>query len=243
MKRARFRDPAGSVRIGEWVDGTITAAGREYDADDVDVLAPTVPGKVLGIGPNYRSNVEEPPERQRLFWKGGANVAAGHGDTVTLPESSEVVFEAELGVVVGEQCRNLGIEDAMDAVAGFTCVDDLSNQDAVGEDTFLRRKSFDNAAPMGPVLADPEDVPEEPRVRLWVNGEKRQDSRDDAFLFSVEEVVAEVTRFVTLEPGDVVAMGTPTGYGALADGDSVAIEVEGVGRLEHDVVAPGGPGR
>jgi len=86
-------------------------------------------------------------------------------------------------------------------------------------------------------------VPAEPRVRLWVDGEKRQDSRDDAFLFSVEEVLTEVTRFVTLEPGDAVAMGTPTGYGALADGDGVAIEVEGVGRLEHDIVAPGGPGR
>jgi len=154
VKRAGFHDPAGSVRIGEWIDGTITAAGREYADDDVDVLAPTNPDKVLGIGPNYRSNVEEPPERQRLFRKGGANVVAGHGDTVTLPESSEVVFEAELGVVVGEQCRNLGVGDAMDAVAGFTCVDDLSNQNGrrghVPPPQVVRQRGADGPGPRRP---------------------------------------------------------------------------------------------
>ena len=87
------------------------------------------------------------------------------------------------------------------------------------------------------MVATPDEVPEEPRVRLWLNGEKRQDSDDDEFVFPVSRAISEVTRFLTLDPGDVVAMGTTAGVGPLSDGDRVEIEVEGVGRLEHDVEA------
>lgn len=238
MKRARFTDPAGYVRTGEWTDDGIEAAGRTYDPAAVDVLPPVTPSKVIGIGPNYRSQVDEVPDEQRLFWKGGPNLLAGHGDTVTLPPSGEVIYEAELGAVIGEQCRNVAVDGAKEVIAGYTCVDDISNQAHTGDDTFFRTKSFDGAAPVGPVVADPDGVPEEPRVRLWLNGEKRQDSADDPLLFSVGEVIEEVTRHVTLEPDDVVTMGTPTGLGTLSDGDRVEIDVEGVGRLEHDVRVP-----
>ena len=235
MKRARFTDPAGTVRVGEWTDEGIIAAGRTYDPATVDVLAPVEASKVIGIGPNYRSMVEAVPDEGRLFWKGGTNVLAGHGDTVTLPSSGEVIYEAELGVVIGEGCRNVAASEAESVVAGYTCIDDLSNQAYTDRDSFFRTKSFDGAAPTGPVVADPGSVPADPRVRLWRNGEKCQDSADDEMLFSPGEVIAEVTQFVTLEPGDLLTTGTPAGIGRLSDGDRVEIEIEGVGRLEHDV--------
>ena len=150
MKRARFTDPAGTVRVGEWTDEGIVAAGRTHDPATVDVLAPVEASKVIGIGPNYRSMVEAVPDEGRLFWKGGTNVLAGHGDTVTLPSSGEVIYEAELGVVIGEGCRNVAASEAESVVAGYTCIDDLSNQAYTDRDSFFRTKSFDGAAPPAP---------------------------------------------------------------------------------------------
>lgn len=144
-------------------------------------------------------------------------------------------------MVIGRQCRNVAEEDALDVVEGYTCVNDLSNRDDQRqEQNWVRGKSFDNAAPIGPVVATPEHVsdPEDPRVRLWLNGEKKQDSEDDSLVFNVSEVIAEFTEHLTLERGDVIAMGTSGHPTSLSDGDTVEIEVDGVGRLEHDVEVP-----
>jgi len=121
MHRMRFRDPAGAVRTGEYEDGTVSFGGRTYDTSDVDVLPPCEPSKVVCIGRNYAKHAEERgsevPDRPMLFLK-PPNALAGHGDTVTLPAGKEIEHEAELAVVVGEQCRNLDESEAMDAVAG-----------------------------------------------------------------------------------------------------------------------------
>jgi 2-keto-4-pentenoate hydratase/2-oxohepta-3-ene-1,7-dioic acid hydratase in catechol pathway len=168
------------------------------------------------------------------------NTLASHGATVTLPGGKERIdHEAELGVVIGTQARNVSRETAMDHVAGFTCVDDLSNRDDQREEqNWVRGKAFDGAAPIGPVLADPEHVPDDARVQARVNGETRQDGSRSQLIFSVPELVAEITTYLTLEPGDVISTGTPAGVGPLADGDRVEIEVEGVGTLAHDVRLP-----
>lgn len=238
MKHVRFTDPAGTVRQGEWHDGTVWAAGQTYDLEEVDVLPPTEPSKVLGVGRNFRGaydDASEFPDRPRIWWKGERNVLAGHGDTVTLPADETVVYEAELGVVVGTECRNVDESAVSGVVAGYTCANDLSNQAYTDDSGFFRVKSFDNAAPMGPVLADPEDVPDQPRTRLWLDGELEQDSAGDEFVFSVPEVIAEFSRYVTLRPGDVVMMGTSADFGPVGDGEHVAIEIEGIGRLEHEI--------
>lgn len=238
MKRARFRDPAGSIRFGEYRDGVIETDGIEYAADAVDILPPTAPTKVLGVGHNYRSRYDDPsefPPAPKLWFKGGPNVVAGHGDLVTVPDSGEVVYEVELGVVIGDQCRNVPEESALDVVAGYTCVNDLSDMSRRDEMSMFGAKSFDNAAPMGPVLATPDEVPAEPRGRLWVNGELRQDSGDDSFVFSIPEVVAAASATLTLEPGDVIQMGNPGGFDAVDDGDVIELAVEGIGRLRHEI--------
>ncbi|MFB6069014.1 MAG: fumarylacetoacetate hydrolase family protein [Halobacterium sp.] len=241
MHQMRFRDNAGAVRTGEYDpdSDTVSFGGRTYDAGDVDVLPPSDPSKVVCVGRNYAAHAderdEEVPDRPLLFLK-PPNAVAGHGDVTPLPADRYVEHEAEVAVVVGEQARNLDEADAMDAVAGFTCANDVSNRtDQDREQNWVRGKAFDGACPLGPVLATPDEVPEDAGVELRVNGETRQSSSIGRFIFDVPELVAEVTAYLTLEPGDVILTGTPAGVDELADGDRVEVEVEGVGTLEHAV--------
>jgi 2-keto-4-pentenoate hydratase/2-oxohepta-3-ene-1,7-dioic acid hydratase in catechol pathway len=240
MQYARFRDPAGSVRSGRWDGGTIAAGGREYDADAVDVLPPTEPTKLVCVGLNYERHAAETgsdlPERPVLFMK-GPNTVAGHGDTISLPATdARVDHEIELGVVIGQQCRSVAAGDAMDVVRGFTTVNDVSNRDEQwNEQNNVRGKSFDNAAPIGPTVATPDEVPADASLELRVNGEVRQDSDRSDLIFSVPEIIEEVTEYITLEPGDVVLTGTPEGVGPLSPGDTVALDVEGIPTLRHHV--------
>jgi len=242
MARVRFRDPAGRTRSGTVTDDDrIEAAGQTYDWDDVDVLAPSEPTKIICIGRNYAEHAAEMggevPDRPLLFMK-GPNAVASHGDAIPLPEGKERVdHEAELAVAIGEQARNVAAEDAMAYVAGYTCFDDVSNRDDQREEqNWIRGKAFDSAAPMGPVLADPADVPDDASIQLRVNGEPRQDSSLEHLIFSIPELIEEITTYLTLEPGDVIATGTPEGVGPLEDGDRVEVEIEGIGTLEHTAV-------
>lgn len=256
----KFRDSSGFERVGEWTDSGIKSAGERLDSEEVDILPPTEPTKVICLYGNYLEHLresgfeipEEIPKRPKLFLK-GPNAVIGHRDVIRLPEPGvdsgevgelgkietgvgRVDYESELGVVIGEQARNVKEGEAMNFVKGFTCVNDVSNRDdQSAERNWVRGKSFDGAAPIGPVVATPDLVPEEPRVRLRLNGEIKQDSIDDEFIFSVREVIAEITKFMTLEPGDVIAMGTPSGVGPLEDGDKVEVIVEGVGTLVNFV--------
>ncbi|MDS0474748.1 fumarylacetoacetate hydrolase family protein [Natrinema sp. 1APR25-10V2] len=245
MKYVRFRDPAGAVRRGEYHDGTVQFADERYDleSDEIDVLPPSEPSKIVCIGKNYADHAaeldSEVPDRPMLFLK-PPNTLAAHGDTVTLPAGKERIdHEAELGVVIGEQCRHVSEDDAMDVIAGFTCVNDLSNRDDQRqEQNWIRGKAFDGAAPIGPVVATPDEVPADASVQTRVNGETKQDGSREQLIFSIPELIAEITTYLTLEPGDVIATGTPEGVGPLSDGDEIEIEVEGVGTLEHSVRIP-----
>mgnify|MGYP000303692708 CR=1 FL=1 len=258
MREVRFIDPAGQTRTGAWTDDGIEYFGERYDPGEVDVLPPVVPTKIVCLAANYiehmresprRSVPEDIPERPELFLK-GPNTVAGHEDTITLPvpgtehdgwddeDAYHIDHEAELGVVIGKQCRNVAEEDAEEVIRGYTALNDVSNRnDQMVEQNWVRGKAFDGAVPMGPVVASPDLVPDNPRVQLRVNGETRQDSIDDELIFSVPEAIAEITAFLTLEPGDVIAMGTTYGVDRLEDGDTVEVEVEGVGTLRHYVSA------
>jgi 2-keto-4-pentenoate hydratase/2-oxohepta-3-ene-1,7-dioic acid hydratase in catechol pathway len=243
MYHVRFRDPAGAVRRGEWTDDGVRFADEQFDLDEVDVLAPVEPSKVVCIGRNYADHAAEHgadvPDRPMLFLK-GPNAVASHGDVITLPAGKEQLdWEAELGVVIGEQCKHVDADEAMGVVAGFTAVNDLSNRDDQREEqNWVRGKAFDGAAPMGPVVADPEHVPSDAAVHLRVNGETKQEGSRDQMVFGVPELIAEITEYLTLEPGDVIATGTPEGVGPLADGDRVEVDIEGIPTLEHEVRIP-----
>ena len=240
MRKVRFRDPAGSIRMGEWTDDGIVAGGRQYAPADVDVLPPTEPSKIVCVGLNYADHAEETdseiPDRPLLFLK-TPNTLSAHGDTVRLPEGKDRIdHEAELGVVIGQQCRNVPADRAEEVIAGYTCVNDLSNRDDQRqEQNWVRGKSFDNAAPVGPVVVTPDELPDDPSIGLRVNGERRQHAPQSHMIFSVPELVAEITELMTLEPGDIIATGTPEGVAPLSDGDTVEVEIEGVGTLRNEI--------
>ncbi|MFB6352902.1 MAG: fumarylacetoacetate hydrolase family protein [Halobacteriales archaeon] len=243
MPTARFRDPAGTVRVGDWTGDGVAANGTEYALDEVDLLAPCEPTKLVCIGLNYADHADESgseiPDRPMLFLK-PPNAVSHHGATVTLPAGKDRLDqEGELAVVIGEQCRHVDAADAMDVVAGYTAGVDLSNRDDQrAEQNWVRGKAFDNASPIGPAIVDADAVADDAQLECRVNGETRQSAPLSTMIFPVPELIAEITSYLTLEPGDVVLTGTPEGVGPLADGDTVEVDIEGIPTLAHDVRIP-----
>jgi 2,4-diketo-3-deoxy-L-fuconate hydrolase len=163
--------------------------------------------------------------------------------------SKEVDYEAELGVVIGVRTRGVSVDDALDVVAGYVCVNDVTARDLQFSDgQWTRAKSFDTFCPVGPMLVPAAEIPDPQglAIRCLVNGEPLQDSSTANMVFGVAEIVAFVSEAITLEPGDLVATGTPAGVGYtrtpprfLAPGDEVTVEIEGVGTLTNPVRADG----
>ena len=254
MHEVRFRDAAGTVRTGAFApdddeitshpsDAAVALEPDTFDPGEVEFLPPCEPTKVVCVGLNYADHAAERgkdvPDRPLLFLK-PPNTVAAHGETLRmLPGKERIDHEAELAAVVGERAKDLNPTDAMDAVAGFTCLNDLSNRDDQDrEQNWVRGKAFDDSCPIGPVLASPDEVPADAAVRCRLNGETVQSSSRDQFIFSVSELLAEITTYMTLEPGDVVSTGTPAGVGPVADGDTVEVEVEGIGTLRNHIEIP-----
>jgi len=238
MRRVRFKDEDGSVLIGDLKGDEIEHEDNIYRADGVDILPPVKPTKLVCIGLNYRDHAEETgreiPERPKLFLK-TPNTVAAHRETIELLEGKERIdHEAELGVVIGKKCKSVDRENAMEKVMGFTCVNDLSNRDDQRqEQNWVRGKAFDKAAPIGPVVADKKHVREDAEIKTVVNDEIRQRSTINQLAFSIPELIEEITTYMTLERGDIISTGTPSGVGPIKDGDEVEIEIEGIGTLRN----------
>ena len=252
--------PNGAPSLAEFGDETVrNSIWRDiengvlptHDASDVDILAPVAtPGKIICAGLNYYDHAEEqdeePPEKPMLFTKSPSAVA-NQGDAIVHPNSLEQVdYEVELALVIGRTGSNVPKADAEDYVAGYTVLNDVSARDAQFNDgQFFRGKSYDTFAPMGPALVAGDGFnPNAADVELRVNGTVKQASNTDEFIFDIADLVAYVSGFTTLHPGDVISTGTPGGVGIFRDppdllepGDTVAAEIEGIGVLENDVVA------
>lgn len=145
-------------------------------------------------------------------------------------------YEAELAVVIGKRCRNVSAAAAAAVILGFTCMNDVSNRTAQQwEKNWVRAKGFDTSAPLGPWIVTPDEVSEPFHVRLFLNGETRQDGTTDAFLFPISLLIETISGIMTLDPGDVIATGTPAGVGPLHSGDIVEVAIDGVGTLRNPV--------
>ena len=207
------------------------------------------PGKIICVGMNYRDHAAESglevPERPMLFAK-WPNSLIGPGDPIVIPRGiEEVDYEAELGVVIGRRVRDVAASDALDAVAGYVCLNDVSSRrEQFADGQWTRAKSFDTFTPVGPRLvpAGEIDDPQRLAIRCSVNGRTLQDSSTAEMVFSVAELVAYASEGITLEPGDLLATGTPFGVGFtreppvfLGDGDEVTVEIEGLGKLTNPV--------
>jgi 2,4-didehydro-3-deoxy-L-rhamnonate hydrolase len=209
------------------------------------------PGKIICVGLNYRDHAEEQgvdlPTAPLLFAK-WQNALIGPGEPIVIPPIvTRTDYEAELGVVIGSTASRVSAENALEAVAGYICVNDVSARDLQFADgQWTRGKSPDTYCPVGPRLVPREDVPDPQNlaIRAILNGETMQDSTTANMVFGVAELIAYITQTVTLEPGDLIATGTPAGVGAFRDpkvfmqpGDEITIEIEGLGSLTNPVTA------
>jgi 2-keto-4-pentenoate hydratase/2-oxohepta-3-ene-1,7-dioic acid hydratase in catechol pathway len=218
--------------------------------------APAVPdpGKILCVGANYRKHAEEaglPLPEQPIYFAKFANSLAGHREEVVLPAATERGdYEVELVAVIGRPARKVRREDALDHVFGYATGNDLSARELqMRSSQWLFGKAIDGFAPLGPYVVTADEVPDPQRLdlRTWVNDELRQDSNTADMVFSVAEMVSDLSQIMTLEPGDVIYTGTPEGVVLgmqqptwLQPGDEVACEVEGLGRLVNTLVADKG---
>jgi 2-keto-4-pentenoate hydratase/2-oxohepta-3-ene-1,7-dioic acid hydratase in catechol pathway len=216
---------------------------------DTELLAPVPrPGKIVAIGRNYREHAAEegvdPPAAPLIFAKWPSSVIGHRAEIRWDPGlTGQVDYEAELAVVIGRRARNVGIDEALDHVLGYTCLDDVSARDLqFGDGQWVRGKSLDTFCPMGPWIVTTDEIPDPQRlaIRCLVEDEVLQDANTSQMYFSVAEIVSYCSRSFTLEPGDVIATGTPSGVGAfrkpprfLRDGERVTVEIEGIGALEN----------
>jgi 2-keto-4-pentenoate hydratase/2-oxohepta-3-ene-1,7-dioic acid hydratase in catechol pathway len=206
------------------------------------LLAPVIPSKVVCVGRNFADHAaelgDEVPD-QALYFLKPSTAVIGPGEDIRLPTdlAGEFSYEAELAVVIGALLQRVSPEAAMAGVLGYTAANDVTARDLQRrEKQWFRGKAFDGSCPLGPVIAtdvDPSDV----RIRSWVDGELRQDGTSEDMIHDVPSVLSEISHYTTLLPGDVVLTGTPPGVGALTPGQTVRVEVEGVGVLENRAVA------
>jgi 2-keto-4-pentenoate hydratase/2-oxohepta-3-ene-1,7-dioic acid hydratase in catechol pathway len=240
----------------------LIAEGRMGELEGADAASPVAkaalaapipdPEKIVCIGLNYRSHAAEagidPPASPTIFAK-YRNALAGPGATVPLPAASEKVdFEAEVAFVIGRRARDVPEERALDHVAGYTLFNDLSARDLqFSTPQWMPGKVFDGSAPCGPALVTPDEAGPHDAIDFWLklNGETMQSASTSDLIFSVPQLVARLSALMTLEPGDLIATGTPAGVGSLreprvwlAPSDEVVISSSTLGRLETRIVAP-----
>ncbi len=251
MQRVRYRTFDG-VHWGEVEGGRVhqlsAMLGRRDGAvvplTDVSLLPPCDPRSIVCVGKNYAKHIAEMggdadalPKEPGLFLK-ALNTLSGPGDPVPYPDWTENLhYEGELAVVIAREMKDVAAADALDHVLGYTCAIDVTARDKQRTDLqWVRGKSADGFCPIGPWLETELD-PTDTTVRTFVNGELRQDGHTSDLIFPVAEVLAYISRFLTLVPGDVVLTGTPDGVGPLAVGDEVEVRVSGVGSLTATVEA------
>ena len=239
------RDGDGFVRLGAapWEGGRET--GERDAAPAVRLLTPVAPSKIVCVGLNYRAHIAESVTGQRtgepaeplLFLK-PPSAAIASGDAIRYPQGvTRLDPEAELAIVIGRRARAVPRERALEYVAGFTCFNDVSARNYQKSDgQWTRAKGFDTFAPLGPWVAVGLEA-ESLAVECRVNGERRQQGNTKDLLFPVPELVRFISSIMTLEPGDVIASGTPAGVAPVQIGDRIEIEVEGIGVLENRVEA------
>ncbi len=228
------------------------ANGERRRMADLTLLPPIPrPGKIVCIGLNYALHAKEGgnpiPDYPAVFLRGPTTVV-GPGAAIVRPKASDKLdWEAELVIVIGRRARHLTEADALSCVAGYACMNEGSVRDYQRKSTqWTIGKNFEESGAWGPEIVTPDEIPEGPnklRIQLRVNGETMQDSSTDDMIFSVPRILATLSEAMTLEPGDVIATGTPSGVGYarkpprfMAPGDTVEVEIEGLGVLSNTVV-------
>jgi 2-keto-4-pentenoate hydratase/2-oxohepta-3-ene-1,7-dioic acid hydratase in catechol pathway len=225
-------DADPDVRHGDWAE--LPSGAR--------LLPPCSPTKIVCVGRNYADHAKEmgadvPPE-PTIFLKPPSSLIAS-GDAIVYPRLTQRLdYEGELGVVIGRRAHKVKSADAAAYILGYTPVNDVTARDLQRKDgQWTRGKGFDTFCPVGPYIVPRDQVNlKELRVRTFVDGEKKQDAAIAEMIFSVDNIIAYVSAFMTLEPGDLIATGTPSGVGPMQPGSQVRVEIEGIGAVENSII-------
>lgn len=256
MQIVRFSGPEGiaygtaeaeGIRVAqgsplvEWEQDTDVVLGY----DQVELLSPVLPSKVVCVGKNYVDHAAEMgsdvPDTPILFIKPATSVIGSGAPIVYPPDTAELHHEGELGVVIRTLTRNVLAEDVGPHILGYTCANDVTARDIQRSDgQWTRAKGFDTFCPLGPAIATEFDPLAGMTITTSVNGDIRQEATTADLVFGVAELIEFISRVMTLLPGDVVLTGTPAGVGPMGVGDRVDVEIEGIGTLTNVVVAPAG---
>ncbi|AIS30950.1 fumarylacetoacetate hydrolase family protein [Methanobacterium formicicum] len=210
-----------------------------YSLDDVNILPPVQPSKVVCVGLNYRDHAQELnmdlPEEPILFIKPPTTVIGPDNPIIYPPQCHQLDYEAELAVVIGRETRFTSKNDARDHIAGYTILNDVTARDLQRKDgQWTRAKSFDTFCPIGPWIETDMD-PSHQDISLKLNGEVKQNSNTENMIFSVEELVEFISHIMTLNQGDIIATGTPPGVGSMNVEDIVEVKIEGIGTLSNKI--------
>ncbi|MCK5797170.1 MAG: fumarylacetoacetate hydrolase family protein [Deltaproteobacteria bacterium] len=235
-------DPAAVGRAELEEDGSLRPieGALAHHLDEVSLLPPATPTKIIGVGLNYHAHAREMgkalPNEPLLFLMPSTAVIAS-GASIVRPRGFERVdYEGELAMVFGRRARNIRAEDASDVIAGYCCLNDVTVRDLQGRDVqYTRAKGFDTFAPLGPCLATGLPNPQALEITTRVDGKVRQRGNTADMIFDLGTIVATVTRVMTMLPGDVITTGTPPGVGQARVGATIEVEIEGIGILRNVV--------
>lgn len=228
------------------LDGAPYAGGRETGStvpfEDVKLLPPVTPTKIVCVGRNYAEHAaergHEPPKEPMIFFK-APSALIGHGDAIIIPDRSHTIhWEAELAVVMGKRARKVSDQEAMQYVFGYTIANDVSDRTLQKSDLpfgFGRAKNFDTFCPCGPALVTDLENPQDVRITLTCNQEPRQSDSTALMLFKIPQLISFISHILTLMPGDMILTGTPKGVGEMHPGDLIEISIPGIGTLANSV--------
>ncbi len=212
---------------------------KTYSLSEIKYLPPTVPTKIIALGLNYFDHANEfnmkIPEEPLIFLKPPSTII-GHKECIIYPKMSEHLdYEAELGIFIKNRIKNIELKDVYQNILGYSCFNDVTARDLQRKDgQWTRSKSFDTFAPIGPyIVTDLE--PNNLKIELRKNGQVKQHSSTSNMIFKVDKIVSFISQIMTLNPGDVIVTGTPSGVGELHIGDVVEVEIKGIGILENYV--------
>lgn len=239
MDFIRFRDSTGATRVGERIGRQIEHGDQTYAIDDVDVLPPSNPEKVIVLDRNQQCMIDmlgfETPSEPRFYIK-TPNAVIGQNKTIKIPDvAADVVCEGELAAVVGQQCRDfVGHPD--DIIRGYTCVNDLLVRDGFVEDpAAVKGNNFDGSNPVGPVVVPPENIEPTTKITLRINGKQKARSDFSTQLFSLSYILDDITNYLTLERGDIIILGSPMDQFVISEGDTIEVKIEDIGTLKNHV--------
>ncbi len=234
-----WRESYVRVIVASPFEGMIVGTSEQYPIEEITLLPPVAPSKIVCVGLNYRDHAEELgmplPDEPLIFLKPPSAIIA-HEEAIVCPKaSSQVEYEAELAVVIGKRSKDVREEQATDYILGYTCANDVTARDLQKKDLqFTRSKSFDTFCPIGPWIETEADH-SSLEIKSYLNHELRQSSSTAQLIHGIPELIAFISSIMTLEPGDLILTGTPAGVGQLNPGDRITVEISGIGTLANPV--------